>query len=174
MSFLASENRAAFVIACGLASKKTRPRSSVHIDRGLFISNVRLIATMRSRSKKGEVGRCCAQPCDRPKPIVIMVLPTDFNRSLICSKRLRVPENSRRVLYRLIPILAEVENQPRRQTIHHNSSSRKAYVTCFCGSIQEKEYSNRYAEYRFSKMANCMPLAAKDAARKHSQYYSCP
>jgi len=64
---------------------KTRPRSN-DFDRGLFISNVRLIATMRSRSKKGEVGRCCAQPCDRPEPIVIMVLPTDFNRSLICHR----------------------------------------------------------------------------------------
>jgi hypothetical protein len=41
---------------------------------------------MRSRSKKGEAGLCCAQPCYRPEPIEIMVLPTVFNRSLICHR----------------------------------------------------------------------------------------
>jgi hypothetical protein len=47
-----------------------------------FNSNLRLIATMRSRSKKGEVGLCYAQSCVRPEPIAIMVLPTVFNRKV--------------------------------------------------------------------------------------------
>ena len=66
------------------ANKKRLRPTLVSVGRSLIISNVRLIATMRSRSKNGEVGLCCAQPCYRPGPIVIMVLPTVFNRSLIC------------------------------------------------------------------------------------------
>ena len=65
------------------STKKGRGQR-MSVGRGLYSSNFRLIATMRSRSKKGEIGLCCAQPCDRPRPIVIMVLPTVLNRSLIC------------------------------------------------------------------------------------------
>src|SRR6476661_7757485 len=58
-------------------------------------TNVRLIATMRSRSKKGEAGLCCAQPCDRPGPIVTMVLPTDFQPEFdLLSRRSRVSSSA--------------------------------------------------------------------------------
>jgi hypothetical protein len=68
-----------------ICKRKAAAIRLVRLAAAFGISNFRLMATMRSRSKKGEVGLCCAQPCDRPRPIVIMVLPTVFNRSLICS-----------------------------------------------------------------------------------------
>ena len=91
------------------------------------ISNVRLIATMRSRSKKGEAGLCCAQPCDRPGPIVTMVLPTDFQPEFdLLSRRSRVSSSA---AYCIGWSRALLQGS---QTIHHNSSSRKAYVARFC------------------------------------------
>jgi len=88
-------------------------------------SNFRLIATVRSRSKKGEAGLCCAQSCDRPKPIVIMVLPTEKQpESLI---RSRGPMIWQRVLYRPACAAASTKRtgHARERTLHHNSSSRK-------------------------------------------------
>jgi hypothetical protein len=59
------------------------------VGHDLFLkSNFRLIATMRSRSKKGEAGLCCAQSCDRPGPIVIMVLPTEIQPESLIRSRL--------------------------------------------------------------------------------------
>src|SRR5688572_130222 len=71
------------------------------VGRGLYSSNVRLIATMRSRSKKGEAGLCCAQPCDRPRPIVIMVLPTEIQPDSLILLTSAIAPESLRVLYRL-------------------------------------------------------------------------
>ena len=105
---------------------------------------------MRSRSKKGEVGLCCAQPCDRPGPIVIMVLPTVFNRSLISFSRPTACGGRRRVLYRPLARIAEVETSASQgsETIHHNSSSRKAAVTRFCTlAFEEICRANRVPEH---------------------------
>jgi hypothetical protein len=46
----------------------------------LFLSNIRLTATMRSRSKKGEVGLCCAQPLVDPGQSLLWSSRRKFNR----------------------------------------------------------------------------------------------
>src|SRR5262245_40771290 len=67
---------------------------------------------MRSRSKKGEVALCCAQPCDRPEPIVIMVLPTEYQpESLICSRGPNRRAARHRVLYRSLAAAAGVDSK---------------------------------------------------------------
>jgi hypothetical protein len=54
----------------------------IRIGHDLFQVKLPVDATMRSRSKTGEAGLCCAQSCGRPEPIEIMVLPTVFNRKV--------------------------------------------------------------------------------------------
>jgi hypothetical protein len=117
------------------------------------ISNVRLIATMRSRSKKGEAGLCCAQPCDRPGPIVTMVLPTDFQPEFdLLSRRSRVSSSA---AYCIGWSRALLQGS---QTIHHNSSSRKAGVTRILPtSFQENLEANRVPDTARQHMANRVP-----------------
>ena len=120
-------------------TKKGRGQSHLGVGRGLLISNFRLIATMRSRSKKGEAGLCCAQPCDRPGPIVIMVLPTDIQPEfdLLCAARLA---DAMRVAYCIGHSSRRLQSKLRRlpgsETIHHNSSSRKTRVTEFLHQLR--------------------------------------
>jgi hypothetical protein len=83
----------------GFKNARPRPIPWVSVGRGLLYSNFRLIATMRSRSKKGEAGLCCAQPCNRPKPIAIMVLPTEYQPESLIRFRVK-PFGRQRVLYR--------------------------------------------------------------------------
>ena len=94
-----------------------------------YKSNFRLIATMRSRSKKGEVGLCCAQPCDRPEPIVIMVLPTEYQpESLICSRGPTRRAGRRRVLYRPLAAAAGVDSKTAA------AGARRYTIILVCGS----------------------------------------
>ena len=111
------------------SAQQKRPRHDF-VGHDLFLrSNFRLIATMRSRSKKGEVGLCCAQSCDRPEPIAIMVLPTEYQpeslNRCVSSAKGTVPRL--RVLYRPLGTAASGKrtNVPGSETIHDNRSSRK-------------------------------------------------
>lgn len=124
------------------------------------ISNVRLMATMRSRSKKGEAGLCCAQPCGRPRPIVIMVLPTVFNRSLICSLTPGSMSTATRNCigrsrWRLQSNCVNCNRQG-SETIHHNSSSWKAEPHANSRDFREKQVEQ-------SSCRRCWTIAA----RKH-------
>src|SRR5262245_29701340 len=122
----------AIIIAAniGAFNKKAAADTRGHRPQPVY-SNFRLIATMRSRSKKGEAGLCCAQPFDRPEPIVIMVLPTEYQpESLICS---RGPNRSA-VRQRVIVSAARrrrwsgFQNRGHEsETLHHNSSLRKPF-----------------------------------------------
>jgi hypothetical protein len=124
---------------------------------------------MRSRSKKGEVGLCCAQPCCRPGPIVIMVLPTVFNRSLICCRS--VTGRLRRIT--IAPQIVSTSS-PRgysrstamtrgRRTIHHNSSLRKTCVTPFY-ELAFKKFCRANGVPRARSIADGKPCAAMNTS----------
>jgi hypothetical protein len=113
-------------------------------------SNIRLIATMRSRSKKGEVGPCCAQPCYRPGPIVIMVLPTEIQPDSL----IRIYGSDRRSDRHRVslsnPCARRLKEIKRRalgsETIHHNSSLQKPCGQFFASTGTRKSGSKRCAK----------------------------
>lgn len=110
---------------------------------------------MRSRSKKGEVGQCCARPWYRPEPIEIMVLPTETQpESLNCLSSYCW------LAYCIVRLRPPREGKPHAvvgsETIQHNSSPRKAGSQQFC---RLPNWANVVPIARIRDNANAMPDA---------------
>ena len=101
-------------------------------------SNFRLFATMRSRSKKGEAGLCCAQSCNRPEPIENLVLPTEIQPESLNRSRGRLPASRIVSAARHGRLTESAGPRAGSETIHHNPSPRKPFGQCFSrfGGVQ--------------------------------------